>query len=134
MTKPLSQFPSEDHTISSSDGESLIFIRSFGSSRPQLHFLLVHGALEHSGRHGDLIAFLLKKFGREVSVTVYDHIGHGKSGGVRAYCESFNHYVEDMNLVGTFIQQRNTPETKNFILAHSLGGLITIRDPFMVII
>jgi alpha-beta hydrolase superfamily lysophospholipase len=119
-----SQF--EDFSLPSCDGTSQLFIRQFGSAHPQLHFLLVHGALEHSGRHKDLIEFLLQNFGQDVAVTVYDHVGHGRSGGGRAWCGHFNCYVEDMKIVGEFAQKINKDNTKTFILAHSLGGLVSL--------
>jgi lysophospholipase len=121
----------EDHSILSSDGKSELFIRTYGYHKPMHHFLLVHGALEHSGRHEDLIKFFLK-FHPQTAITVFDHLGHGRSSGVRAYVEDFDHYVADLNLVGAFVQSKNTETTKNTILAHSLGGLITltrILDP-----
>ncbi len=126
MAKTLSALPSIDNSLASSDGESQLFIRQFGSDKPKLHFLLVHGALEHSGRHVDLIQYLLKNFGQDVAVTVWDHIGHGRSGGVRAFVPHFKIYVNDMGLVGEFIQKINSADTKTIILAHSLGGLITL--------
>ena len=127
MAKPsVALFTGRDENFLSSDGESQVFIRRFGSLKPKLHFLLVHGALEHAGRHTDLVQFVLKNFGQDVAVTTWDHIGHGRSGGPRAFVGSFKHYVEDMNLVGEIVQKHNTPETKNIILAHSMGGLITL--------
>jgi lysophospholipase len=116
----------EDHKLLSSDGSSQLFVRQFGSLKPKLHFIVVHGALEHFGRHLDLIQFLTHQFGQDVAVTAYDQIGHGRSGGVRAYCSDFRIYVDDLKKIGELAQKRNTPETKTFILAHSLGGLVTL--------
>jgi lysophospholipase len=118
-------FKSTDFSIPSSDGESEIFVRHFFRGQPSVHFFLVHGALEHSGRHIDLINFLLKNY-NHLAVTVFDSIGHGRSGGVRAHVENFNHYLDDFLRVGEFVNSKNTTNTKTFILAHSLGGLITL--------
>jgi len=127
MARPaLNQFSSRDHSILSSDGESQIFIRQYGSLRPKMHFLLVHGALEYSARHIDLINFVLRNFGQDVAITSWDHIGHGRSGGARVYVPGFKVYVDDMNLVGDFTQAINTTDTKSIILAHSMGGLIAL--------
>lgn len=119
-------FSGRDQSFLSSDGESQIFIRQYGSEKPKLHFLLVHGALEYSERHLDLIHYVLKNFGQDVAMTTWDHIGHGRSGGIRAFVGGFKQYVEDMHLVGEVMQKHNLADTKTIILAHSMGGLITL--------
>ena len=131
MSSKIANLISEDTTIPSNDGVSEIFVRHFKRGSPKVHFFLVHGAVEHSGRHTDLVNFFLKNF-HDVMITTFDHIGHGRSGGTRAYVESFQHYVDDFGKVADFVHAKNNPETKTFILAHSLGGLITltkILDP-----
>jgi alpha-beta hydrolase superfamily lysophospholipase len=102
-----------------------IFIRHFSRGRPKLHFLVVHGAVEHSGRHMDLVNFWMRSY-QDVCVTVFDNIGHGRSGGTRAYVESFADYLDDFLKVGEYVKEKNLPETKTIICAHSLGGLITL--------
>jgi alpha-beta hydrolase superfamily lysophospholipase len=118
-------FTTEDHTFPASDGEASLFVRTYSKGEPKLHFLVVHGALEHSGRHADLIQFLLRAY-PHVAVTSFDHCGHGKSGGTRAYVESFKVYVDDLMKVAAFVAPKFGAEVKNFICAHSLGGLITL--------
>lgn len=73
----------------------------------------------------DLVNFWLKSY-TNVAVTVFDNIGHGRSGGTRAYVESFKHYVDDFLKVAEFAHSKNTASTKTIICAHSLGGLITL--------
>lgn len=73
----------------------------------------------------DLVNFWLKNY-NDVAVTVFDSIGHGKSGGTRAYVESFKHYVDDFYKVAEFVYSKNNEDTKTFICAHSLGGLVTL--------
>lgn len=131
MAQKIVPFKTEDHSITSCDGQADLFIRHYYRGTPKVHFFIVHGAIEHSGRHADLVNFLLKSY-NDVAVTIFDNIGHGRSGGTRAYVESFRHFVDDLIKVAEFVHSKNHPDTKTFILAHSLGGLITltrILDP-----
>ncbi len=118
-------FHTEDHSLTANDGESSLFIRHYYRGQPKLHFFLVHGALEHSGRHMDLVNFWLKSY-HDVAVTVFDSIGHGRSGGTRAYVESFKHYVDDFYKVAEFVYSKNNEFTQTIICSHSLGGLVTL--------
>lgn len=120
-------FQTEDHSLTANDGESSLFIRHYYRGQPKLHFFLVHGALEHSGRHMDLVNFWLKSY-HDVAVTVFDSIGHGRSGGTRAYVESFKHYVDDFYKVAEFVYSKNNENTQTIICAHSLGGLVTLTQ------
>ena len=127
MGRRLVNLKTEDHSIPASDGESVVFIQHFHKGNPKLHFLLVHGALEHSGRHMDLVNFWLKNYS-DVAVTVFDNVGHGRSGGTRAHVDSFKNYLEDFSKVAEFVQSKNSSHTKTYICAHSLGGLISLTQ------
>ncbi|HXH32374.1 MAG TPA: alpha/beta fold hydrolase [Bacteriovoracaceae bacterium] len=125
MKKGIAAFKTQDYTIPACDGESSIFIKQYTRGTPKLHFLIVHGALEHSGRYLDLIHFWLQHY-PDVVVTIFDHLGHGRSGGARAYVPGFKVYLDDFLKVGEFVQKINDETTRTFICAHSLGGLVTL--------
>jgi alpha-beta hydrolase superfamily lysophospholipase len=125
LAKSITSLYKEDHILPSCDGESSLFVRHFSRGIPRIHFLIVHGALEHSGRHMDLVNFWLKSY-TDVAVTVFDGLGHGRSGGARCYLSEFKIYVDDMLKIGEFVQSKNVEESRTFICAHSLGGLITL--------
>jgi alpha-beta hydrolase superfamily lysophospholipase len=118
-------YDTQDYALTSSDGESSLFVRHLSRGTPKIHFLLVHGALEHSGRHLDLEEFWMRSY-TDVAVTTFDHVGHGRSGGARAYLTHFNTYVNDLLKVGEFAEEKIPANCKRFICAHSLGGLITL--------
>lgn len=125
MTKAIVPYETEDYSLPSQEGDGSIFVRHYYRGEPKLHFLIVHGAVEHSGRHLDLVNYWLKNY-NEVAVTIFDHIGHGKSGGTRVYIDNFKQYVDDFYNVSEFVASKNNKKTKTFICAHSLGGLITL--------
>jgi alpha-beta hydrolase superfamily lysophospholipase len=126
VTRGASSFQFEDHSLLSSDGESSLFVRHYYRGKPKYHFIITHGALEHSGRHYEQVQYWFKQYGQDLAVTVYDHVGHGRSGGHRAYVPAFKVYVHDLMKVGEFVQTKNDDKTKTFICAHSLGGLIAL--------
>jgi len=125
VAKGISAFKTEDQVIPSCDGESSLFVRHYFRGTPRIHFVLVHGALEHSDRHIDLINFWLRSYS-DVAVTAFDCVGHGRSGGTRCFVSGFKIYVDDFLKVGEFVQSKNNEFTKTFICAHSLGGLVTL--------
>lgn len=125
MSKHHKLYRAEDHSLTASDGESSLYLKNYFRGTPKTHFLIVHGALEHSGRHKDLVEFWLHTMDN-VAVTVFDLVGHGKSGGPRAYLTHFKNYVEDMLIVADFAYRELPEGCRKFICAHSLGGLITL--------
>ena len=79
--------------------------------------LLVHGFSEHLGRYHHIAQFFADKGWR---VTAFEFRGHGKSGGTRGHVQHWVHFFEDLQAVMATIRQPMA------IVAHSLGGLITL--------
>ena len=81
--------------------------------------LFVHGLAEHIGRY----SHIFKEFNqRGYDVLAYDHRGHGRSSGERGHINDFKDYVIDLK---TVVQFAKTLKPPLFILAHSLGCLIS---------
>ena len=78
--------------------------------------VLVHGYGEHCGRYTLVIDCLLEE---GYSVYTYDHRGHGKSEGLRAYVPRFEKLIDDLEIYLALVGQK---EDKIFLLGHSMGG------------
>lgn len=78
---------------------------------------IVHGIAEHLGRYDHVTHFLNEK---GYSVVRFDLRGHGKSEGKRGYIRSYQDFLDDVNQV--FEAHKGT---KNILLGHSMGALIT---------
>jgi acylglycerol lipase len=89
-------------------------------SPPKAVLLLVHGLAEHSGRYANLIGHLVP---RGYAAYGMDHVGHGKSGGARAYVERFNDFVEPLRTYFGMVREWQA-DAPIFLVGHSLGGLI----------
>jgi alpha-beta hydrolase superfamily lysophospholipase len=111
-----------EESVATSDGLRL-HLRRCEAESPRAEALIVHGFGEHSGRYGALTDHLVKA---GYSVTAYDHRGHGQSEGLPGHIESFSLYEDDLHQILTRL--RLTVEySKLFIIAHSMGGLVTLR-------
>lgn len=91
-----------------------------GQANPSTAILLIHGYGEHSGRYQH-IAGALQKI--NAAVYSFDLTGHGKSEGISAYIDRFDHYVDEaedaLQMLGKRYQ--NLPL---YVIGHSMGGLI----------
>lgn len=66
---------------------------------------------------------------RGLSVYGHDHVGHGRSTGLRAYFPTFRTLVEDLLTHIRTIDKRDGLTTNNkpiFLIGHSLGGTVAI--------
>jgi alpha-beta hydrolase superfamily lysophospholipase len=111
MTSTTSQLVAED-------GLGLL-LRHWECPAPKARILLIHGIGEHSGRWehvGDFFA------AEGFDVTGFDLRGHGASGGDRMDVESFEQYLDDVELVLDHVPA----DLPRIIYGHSLGGLIAV--------
>jgi alpha-beta hydrolase superfamily lysophospholipase len=84
---------------------------------------LMHGFGEHSSRY-DHVAAALCRAG--YGVVAIDARGHGRSTGRRAHVASYDHYVQDYDLLKLHTAAR-WPGLDLFCMGHSNGGLIALR-------
>ena len=89
---------------------------------PRAEVLLVHGLIEHSGRHAPT-AEVLASHGFAVWAT--DLRGHGKSEGQRCWIGRFDEYIDDLEEYFAHVI-RQAGEKPVFVLGHSLGGLTAL--------
>ena len=83
--------------------------------------LLVHGLGEHSGRYQNLLNHFVPL---GYAFYAIDHIGHGKSEGVRKHINRFADYTGTIDI---FLERVKEWHGDNplFLLGHSMGGLIS---------
>jgi acylglycerol lipase len=84
--------------------------------------VLSHGLGEPARRYDHVIAELGK-----LGLVVYapDHRGHGRSGGKRLELKSWSDYIVDLHELFRIARAAH-PDTKNFLLGHSMGGAIAL--------
>ena len=83
--------------------------------------LIVHGAGEHSGRYMRHAYAAAQRGWRVIGV---DLRGHGCSEGEPVHVKRFDDYARDVQVVA---EQSAIDWDRTAILAHSMGGLVTIR-------
>jgi alpha-beta hydrolase superfamily lysophospholipase len=81
--------------------------------------LILHGLGAHGGWFLDMGGELAA---RGVNVWVVDHRGFGRSEGPRGHVTDYRRYLQDIDAVVAAIKAAQ-PETKLFILGHSMGGI-----------
>jgi len=98
--------------------DASLLIRSWATESHWARVIIVHGYGEHSGRYQE-IAEVLNDLGCDV--VSYDRRGEGQSEGKHGHIDDFENQVVDFKHIWTTY---SIPKKKNYILAHSLGGLI----------
>jgi acylglycerol lipase len=83
--------------------------------------LVVHGLGEHCGRYMNVVNHFVPL---GYAVYGFDHIGHGKSEGMREFVECFQDYTNTLTIYYNMVKGWQTGKPV-FLLGHSMGGLIT---------
>jgi len=83
--------------------------------------LIAHGMSEHSGRYKNVVNHLVPA---GYAVYALDHLGHGRSDGVRVCVERFQDFTVTLKSFFDMIrdQQAHKPI---YLVGHSMGGLIS---------
>lgn len=86
--------------------------------------VLVHGFGEHSGRYlSEVVPQLLDA---HLAVIGYDHIGHGRSGGKRGHCPSYEALLFILHQV--ILKAKSIyPDKPLFLYGHSMGGNLVLN-------
>jgi lysophospholipase len=90
---------------------------------PKLAIVLIHGAADHCGRYGHVIAALTAA---GYAVVTGDLPGHGRTEGLSGHVESFDEYLE---CVDGWVQQAQGVSASGRVamVGHSMGGLVAVR-------
>ncbi len=88
------------------------------TNSPKAVICLVHGYGEHIERYDHFAEWFNKK---GFAVIGTDRRGHGKSGGQKGHTPSFNHYLDELDLL---LKEANSsyPSLAKIIYGHSAGG------------
>lgn len=112
-----------DSVLVASEGSVSLFMDIWpGKAQTGRVLMILHGLGEHGGRYRHLPEFLGQDFERFYAV---DQRGHGRSGGLRGYAPSFEHFVKDLRHVAREVEARE-PGKRIYLLAHSFGGLVAL--------
>lgn len=123
MNFSLTQSVSRTGYLKSQDQTSLFF-RHYPVVNAKAKVFLVHGFGEHSGRYSHVIERLNQE---NFEVLTIDLRGHGHSAGKPGFVEAFEDYERDVNAALEYMAKNLLPGKKLFVLAHSMGALISLR-------
>ena len=104
-------------------GGAALYAQSWSPANPRAHMIAVHGLGEHSGRYLNVVNYFCP---RGFAVHGYDHRGFGKSPGTRAYTDSFEDFLDDLDAFLGQVRARTSP-MPIAVVGHSMGGLIVLR-------
>lgn len=96
-------------------------VKTYGPGESSRRVVVIHGFGEHAGRYTHVADHYVS---RGWCVYTIDLRGHGLSHGTKAHVSRFNHYIDDVKCV---LDSLSLPRAGTHLLAHSMGGLITVR-------
>ena len=119
--------PHEQDAFKTFDGLRLFENLWIPDGDPAAVLVVVHGFTEHGGRYAQAAAGLNR---RGYAVAAMDLRGHGRSEGPKAFVQSFDQYVDDLDVQLARVKNR-WPGKPLFLFGHSMGGTIVIRRAMM---
>lgn len=114
----------EEGRLTAPDGLSLYWKAWLPEGRPKAVLHVIHGYAEHIDRYGNVVDALLPA---GYAVVGADHRGHGRSGGRRAYVNSFQELINDQRQLRDDVIRRKFSEAPYFVLGHSMGSLVALN-------
>jgi len=109
--------------FSARDGLRLFHHTARPAGTPAAHVAVLHGYAEHLGRHEEITRALCAA---GYAAHRFDTRGHGQSGGKRAHADSFDEYLQDLDVFLGRVRGEAQGRPV-FFLGHSHGALIGIR-------
>lgn len=122
MIPPGPLLPTKKLSIPASAGA--LYGELFLPPQPKGIVLVTHGYAEHCGRYRE-VAHVIANAGW--AALTYDVRGHGQSPGARGAIMSFHTYLDDLAAAHAAAREVVAAPAPLVLLAHSHGGLITLR-------
>jgi acylglycerol lipase len=105
----------------------LIFEQSWTGEREPIAVIChIHGQSDHSSRFAHVAEFFVS---RSIDFFAADLVGHGKSGGTRGHINTFDEYLETVDMLYQDVTTKY-PGKPIFIYGHSMGGNVVINHAF----
>lgn len=82
--------------------------------------IMVHGLKDHSDRYSEVARKLTQN---GFAVYAFDLRGHGDSEGRRVWTDSFDDYINDLELFYDYVRKER-PSLPIYLFGHSMGGAI----------
>ena len=109
----------DEGTVQRASGPSLHFASAM-PEQPKAMLAMIHGYADHGARYAHVMGALAE---HGIGSVIIDLRGHGKSSGLRGYCERFSEFEDDVGELRKLVEQRGKDLPK-FLFGHSFGGLV----------